>query len=86
MLFSKYAFTYPVSKPTVVNTAKFNIDILTRNAYQPIFWVPGKGSTFVSNVIYETAEALIIKQSPVTTNTAQTNSVREKTHAAKKRH
>ena len=46
--------------------------------------MPENGSTVVSNVIYETAEALIIKHSPVTTNTAQTNSVREKNACCKK--
>ena len=34
-VFSKYAFAYPVSNPTAVNTAKVIIDIMTRHAYLP---------------------------------------------------
>ena len=31
--FSRYAFAYPVSNPRVVNTAKVNLDIMTRQAH-----------------------------------------------------
>ena len=32
-VFSRYAFAYPVSNPTAVNTAKVTIDIMTRHDY-----------------------------------------------------
>ena len=34
-VFSRYAFAYPVSNPTALNTAKVIIDIMTRHAYLP---------------------------------------------------
>ena len=33
-VFSRYAFAYPVSNPTAVNTAKVIIDIMTRHAFR----------------------------------------------------
>ena len=34
-VFSRYAFAYPVSNPTAVNTAKVIIDFMTRYVYLP---------------------------------------------------
>ena len=34
-VFSRYAFAYPVSNPTAVNTTKVIIDIMARHAYLP---------------------------------------------------
>ena len=34
-VFSRYAFAYPVSNSTAVNTAKVIIDIMRRHAYLP---------------------------------------------------
>ena len=34
-VFSRYAFAYPVSNPTAVNTAKIITDIMSRHAYSP---------------------------------------------------
>ena len=42
--FSRYAFAYPVSNSTTVNTAKVIIDIMTRQAYLPTFIMTEKGS------------------------------------------
>ena len=55
-VFSRYAFAYPVSNPTAVNTAKIIIDIMTRHAYLPTLIITDKGSVFASQVIHEVAE------------------------------
>ena len=52
-VFSRYAFAYPVSNPTAVNTAKVIIDIMTRHAYLPTFIITDKRSVFVSQIIHE---------------------------------
>ena len=57
-VFSRYAFAYPSSNPTAVNTAKVIIDIMTRQAYIPTLIITDKRSVFVSQVIHERAEIL----------------------------
>ena len=57
-VFSRYAFAYPVSSPTAVNTAKVIIDIMTRHAYLPTLIMTDERSIFVSQVIHEIAELL----------------------------
>ena len=80
-VFSRYAFAYPVSKPTAVNTAKVIIDIMMRHAYlrRPI--ITDKGSVFVSQIIHEVAEILGINLKHATTKHAQTIGVLERAHA-----
>ena len=80
-VFSRYAFAYPVSNPTAVNTAKVIIDIMTRHAYLPTLIITDKGSVFVFQVIHEVAEILGIKLKHATTKHAQTIGVLERTHA-----
>ena len=79
--FSRYAFAYPVSNPTAVNTAKVIIDIMTRHAYLPTLIITEKGSVFVSQVIHEVAEILGITVKHATTKQAQTIGVLERAHA-----
>ena len=79
---SRYAFAYPVSNPTAVNTAKVIIDILTRHAYLPTLIIKDKGSVFVSQVIHEVAEILGINSKHATTKHAQTIGVLKRAHAA----
>ena len=57
-VFSRYAFAYPVSNPTAVNTVKVIIDIMTRHAYLPKIIITDEGSIFVSQVINEVAEII----------------------------
>ena len=78
-VFSRYAFAYPVSNPTAVNTAKVIIDIMTRHAY--ILIITDKGSVFDSQVIHEVAEILGINLKLATTKHAQTIGVLERAHA-----
>ena len=52
-VFSRYAFAYPVSNPTAVNTAKVILDSLTRHAYLATLIITDKGSVFVSQVIHQ---------------------------------
>ena len=80
-VFSRYAFAYPVSNPTAVNTAKVIIDITTRHAYLPTLNITDKGSVFVSQVIHEVAEILGINLKHATTKHAQTIGVLERAHA-----
>ena len=80
-VFSRYAFAYPVSNPTAVNTAKVIIDIMTRHAYLPTLIITDKGSVFVSQVIHEVAEILGISLEHATTKHAQTIGVLERAHA-----
>ena len=47
-VFSRYAFAYPVSNPTAVNTTKVIIDITTRRDYLPTLIITDKRSVFVS--------------------------------------
>ena len=80
-VFSRYAFAYPVSKPTAVNIAKVMIDIMTRHANLPTLIMKDKGSIFVSHVIHEVAELLSINLKHATTKHAQTIGVLERAHA-----
>ena len=80
-VFSRYAFAYPVSNTTAVNTAKVKIDIMTRHAYLPTLSKTDKGSVFVSQVIHEVAEILDIYLKHATTKHAQTIRILERAHA-----
>ena len=80
-VFSRYAFAYPVSNPTAVNTAKVIIDIMARHAYLPTLIITDKGSVFVSQVIHEVAEIMGINLKHATTKHAQTIGVLERAHA-----
>ena len=80
-VFSRYAFAYPVSNPTAVNTAKVIIDITKRHAYLPTLIISDKGSVFVSQVLHEVAEILGINLKHATTKHAQTIVVLERAHA-----
>ena len=80
-VFSRYAFAYPVSNPTAVNTAKVIIDTMTRHAYLPTLIITDEGSVFVSQIIHEVAEILGINLKHTTTKHAQTIGVIERAHA-----
>ena len=80
-VFSKYAFVYPVSNLTAVNTAKTIIHIMTTNACLPTLNITDKGSVFVSQVIHEVTEILEVKLKHATTKNAQTIGVLERAHA-----
>ena len=77
----RYAFAYPVSNPTAVNTAKVTKDNLTRHAHLPRVIKTHKGSVFVSQIIHEVAEILGINLKNATTKPAQTIGVLERAHA-----
>ena len=80
-VFSKYAFAYPVSNPTAVNTAKVIINIITNHAYLPTVMMTGKGSVFVSIITHKKAIFQGITHSHATAKHAQTIGVLERTHA-----
>ena len=78
---SRYAFVYPVSNPTAVNTAKVILDIMTRHTYLPTLIKTDKGSVSVSHVIHEVAEILGINLKHAITKHAQTIGVLGKADA-----
>ena len=80
-VFSRYAFAYPISNPTAVNTAIVIIDIMTRHAYLPTLIITDKGSVFVCQVIHEVAEILGVNLKHATTKHARTIGVLERAHA-----
>ena len=80
-VFSRYAFAYPISNPTAVNTANVIIDIMTRHAYLPTLIITDKGSVFIYQVIHEEAEIWGIILKNATTKHAQTIGVLERAHA-----
>ena len=71
-IFSRYAFAYPVSNPTAVNTARVVIDIMSRHGYSPTLIITDNGSVFVSRVLHEVAEIFAMSLKHATTNHAQT--------------
>ena len=80
-VFSRYKFAYPVSNPAAINTAKVNIDIMTRHAYLPTLIITDKRSVFLAQVIHGVAEILGINLKRATTKHAQTIGVLERAHA-----
>ena len=78
---SRYAFAYPISKPTAVNTAKVIIDIMARSAYLPTLIITDKGSVLVSQVFHEVAGILGKNLTHATTKHPQTIGVLERAHA-----
>ena len=79
-VFSRYAFAYPVSTPTSVNTAKVIIDIMTKHVYLPTLMFTDKKSVFTSHVISEVAAVLDVTSKHATTKHAKTKRVLERTH------
>ena len=80
-VFSRYAFAYPVSNPTAVNTAEIIIGIMTRHAYLTTLIITEKGSAFVSQVKHEVAEKLGKSLKHARRKHAQTIGVLERAHA-----
>ena len=83
-VFLRFAFAYPLSNPTEVNTTKVIIDIMTRHAHLPTLIRRDKGSVFVSQVIHEVTEILGIILKYDTTKHAQTIGVLERALATMK--
>ena len=80
-VFSRYAFAYPVSNPTAVNTGKVIKETMTRHAYLSTLIIRDKGRVFVCQVIHQIAKTLCIKLKHATTKHAQTIGVLERAHA-----
>ena len=80
-VFSRYAFAYPSSNRTAVDTAKVIIDIMKRNVYLPTLIINDKGSVFVTQIIYEVAETQGLNLKHAITNYGQTIGVLERVHA-----
>ena len=80
-VFPRYAFAYPVSNPTAVNTAKNIADMISRHAYLPRLIITDNGSVFVSQLIHEVAEILGRNLKHAITKHAQTFGVLERAHS-----
>ena len=80
-VFSRYAFAYPVSYPTSVNTANVVLDIMTRHTSLPTLIITDKRIVFVPEVIHEVVEILgtILKHAKI--EHAQTIGLLERAHA-----
>ena len=76
-----YAFAYPVSNPTAINTVKIIIANFTRHPYLPTVSITEKESVFVFQVVHEVAEILGKNLKHATTKHAQTIEVLEQAHA-----
>ena len=76
---SRYAFAYPVSNTTAVNTAKIVTSIVTRHTYLPTLKITDKGSVFVPQVLHEAAKILGMDLKHSTTKHVQTIGVLERT-------
>ena len=79
-LLSRYAFGYPLSNPTAVNSAKLTFDNMTRHAYLTAFMKSDKGSVFSSNVKHKRTQVLGIN-TPTCNNKACTPYQNHRTNA-----
>ena len=80
-MISRYAFAYPLSNLSAVNTAENTIDMMTKYNYFPTLIMTGKGSVLVSHVIHEKAEILGKKIKQATTKHAKTIELPQRAHA-----
>ena len=74
-VFSIYAFAY------LVNTAKVILVFMTRHAYKPTLLLADRGSVFITQVMHEVAEILVVNLKHATKEHAQTFGVLERAHA-----
>ena len=79
---SRYAFAWPLSNHTAVNTAKGIIEFMTRHSYLPIVMIKDKGSVLVSNLIHKKADVLGITLRHATTKHAEFIAVLGRTNAS----
>ena len=80
----RYAFAYPISKPTAVNTAKVILDIMTGYACLPTLIKTDKGIVFVAQVMHEKSETIGVSLGHATRRQAQTVGFPEWAHATSK--
>ena len=83
-IFSRYLFTYCVTKIDAKTIARVLVDIMTRHAYLPTTIITDKGTQFMSEVVADTTRVLGIQLRHATTKHAQTIGILERCHASLK--
>ena len=83
-IFSRYLFTYCVTKIDAKTIARVLVDIMTRHAYLPTTIKTDKGTQFMSEVVADTTSVLGIQLRHATTKPAQTIGILERCHASLK--
>ena len=83
-IFSRYLFTYCVTKIDAKTIARVLVDIMTRHAYLPTTIITDKGTQFMSEVVADTTRILGIQLRQATTKHAQTIGILEHCHASLK--
>ena len=83
-IFSRYLFTYCVTKIDAKTIARVLVDIMTRHAYLPTTIITDKGTQFMSRVVADTTRVLGIQLRHATTKHAQTIGILERCHASLK--
>ena len=81
-IFSRYLFTYCVTKIDAKTIARVLIDIMTRHAYLPTTIITDKGTQFMSEVVTDTTRVLGIQLRHATIKHAQTIGILERCHAS----
>ena len=83
-IFSRYLFTYCVTKIDAKTIARVLVDIMTRHTYLPTTIITDKGTQFMSEVVVDTTRVLGIQLRHATTKHAQTLGIVERCHASLK--
>ena len=83
-VFSRYLFAHPVTDASATNTAKVNIDIMTKHTCLPITLITDKGTAFTSKLVAEITQILRIQTKCATTKHLQTIGKLERTRASLK--
>ena len=83
-VFSRSLFAYSVTDASATNTAKVNIEIMTKHTYLPTALITDKGTAFTSKLVAKMAHILVIQVKCATTKHPQTIGKLERTHASPK--
>ena len=83
-IYSRYLFTYCVTKIDAKTIARALVDIMTRHAYLPTTMITDEGTQFLSEVKADTTRVLGIQLRHATTKHAQTIGILERCHASLK--
>ena len=83
-IFSRYLFTFCVTKIDARTMASVLVDIMTRHAYLHMTIITDKGTQFMSEVVDDTTRVLGIQLRHTKTKHAQTIGILERSHASLK--
>ena len=83
-VFSRYLFTYCVTRIDAKTIARALVDIMTRHAYLPTTIITYKGTQFMSEVIADATGVMGIQMHLAKTKHPQTIGILERCHASLK--